>query len=238
MLPNQRYLKHPLKLLFQPILNRNYKSNSQSLSLQSTLNAIRQKQNNPRTSKPIEPLQSVEYNKQQAKVAPAGRLRRDEEISARFITFIDENGQVHDHCRLMNVLDEVDRSRYFLIEVDPAAQPNPVCRLFDKKTLFEKEKKSKKKKSLAVPESILKEISFGWNVSNHDMEHKLNKAIQFLDKGNKVKVDIVHKKGQNIADEKMRSQLICKVTELLNSYKMTKKPIFNGHNCTIQFEGK
>ncbi|KAI8972662.1 hypothetical protein BDB01DRAFT_690548, partial [Pilobolus umbonatus] len=135
---------------------------------------------------------------------------RDEEISSRFITFVDEEGEVHTRCRLNDVLQEFDRSKYFLVEVDPNAKPNPVCRLFDKKALFEKEKQNKKKKQTA-PESILKEVMFGWNVSAHDMEHKLNKACQFLDKGNKVKIDIVYKKGQKRVDKETQDEVVSTV---------------------------
>ncbi|KAI9483949.1 MAG: hypothetical protein EXX96DRAFT_560275 [Benjaminiella poitrasii] len=229
-----------LKLLSRPILKRNYTSIAQAIPIRSTLHGIRQRQNTARPFRPIEPLQSAVNRtpQQSVKAAPMGRARRDEEISARFITFIDENGQVHNRCRLSEILMEFDRSHYFLVEVDPTAKPNPVCKLFDKKTLFEKEKQNKKKKNHTAPESVLKEVTFGWNVSDHDMEHKLNKAIQFLDKGNKVKIDIVRKKGQNVVDQKAKAELVSRVTDLLNTYKLTKKPAFNGHTCSIQFERK
>ncbi|KAG2214352.1 hypothetical protein INT47_000908 [Mucor saturninus] len=167
---------------------------------------------------------------------PGSRSRRDEEISSRFVTFVDEQGQVHNRVRVSDVLNEFDRSKYFLVEVDPLAKP-PVCRLLDKKALFEKEKQSKKKKQTA-PESVLKEIVFGWNVSDHDMEHKLNKAIQFLDKGNKVKLDIVYKRGQKRVDKETQQQVIATVSSLMEDYKIAKPPAFNGNNCSMQFERK
>ncbi|CAO3631538.1 unnamed protein product [Cunninghamella echinulata] len=78
-------------------------------------------------------------------IVKGGRPKRDEEITSRLITFVDENGTVHQRKKLSMALQEFDRSLYFLIEVDPTSHP-PVCRLFEKKQLFEKEKANKKRK--------------------------------------------------------------------------------------------
>ncbi|GAA5815288.1 hypothetical protein MFLAVUS_008794 [Mucor flavus] len=227
-------LKPTLRLLCR--VTRNYNTLAQALpgggaSLQ------RQRQSTAfRPPQPLAPLQQQHSKPIQSKTS-SGRSRRDEEISSRFITFVDEQGEVHSRCRVQDVLNQFDRSRYFLVEVDPSAKPNPVCRLFDKKALFEKEKQSKKKKQTS-PESVLKEIVFGWNVSSHDMEHKLNKAIQFLDKGNKVKLDIVYKRGQKRVDKETQQEVIATVAGLMEDYKLAKQPAFNGQNCSMQFERK
>ncbi|KAI8371704.1 translation initiation factor IF-3, C-terminal domain-containing protein [Radiomyces spectabilis] len=168
--------------------------------------------------------------------APKDRARRDEEITAAYITFVDENGELHRNVRLENALQQFDRSRYFLIEVDPTAR-HPVCRLFDKKALFEKAKQSKKKKT-TTPESVVKEIVFGWNVSPHDMGHKLNKARQFLDKGNKVKVEIVSKKGQASVTRSDQQETMAKVVAEMEEYKLSKPPKLAGSSCFMQFERK
>jgi translation initiation factor IF-3 len=217
---------------------KTYSSLAQALPIRATSGVQRQRQTAARPFKPVAPLQPLQpAQQQQQQKTPSGRSRRDEEISARFITFVDEQGQVHNRCRLNDILNEFDRSRYFLVEVDPTAKPNPVCRLLDKKHMFDREKQSKKKKQTA-PESILKEIVFGWNVSPHDMEHKLNKAIQFLDKGNKVKIDIVYKRGQLRVDKETQNAVVKTVSNLLEEYKLTKKPAFAGSNCSMQYEKK
>ncbi|KAG2222591.1 hypothetical protein INT45_008710 [Circinella minor] len=165
------------------------------------------------------------------------RPRRDEEITSRFITFIDDKGQVlEQRARLDDVLHSFDRSQYFLMEVQPGK--TPVCRLFDKKAMFEKQKQKKKTKQ-TNPEAVVKEIVFGWNVSEHDMEHKLGRAKQFLEKGNKVKIEITTKKGQQRLDKQEKIQVIERVAEHLNDYKSTKKADFiQGGNCVLQYEKK
>lgn len=181
---------------------------------------------------------SASSNSKNNNVMKGGRPKRDEEITSRFITFVDENGTVHQRKKLSMVLQEFDRSAYFLIEVDPTSNP-PVCRLFEKKQLFEKEKANKKKKKTSsTPEQVTKEINFGWNVSLHDMGHKLSKAIQFLEKGNKVKVEIVHKKGQQRVDKETQRCVIDQVQQHLKDFKLFKEPKFSGANCMMQFESK
>ncbi|KAI8638376.1 hypothetical protein BD408DRAFT_485555 [Parasitella parasitica] len=233
MLSSRQLLKPTLNLISQ---TNKYSSLAQALPIRSAVNGIQRQRQFVRPLAPLQPLQQQKLQPHQVQKAPTGRSRRDEEISARFITFVNEQGQVQDRCRVKDVLLEFDRSRYFLIEVDPTASP-PVCRLFDKKYLFEKEKSNKKKKQTA-PESVLKEIVFGWNVSEHDMEHKLNKAAQFLDKGNKVKIDIVYKRGQKRVDKETQEQVVSTVTRWMDQYKIAKKPAFAGHNCSMQFERK
>ena len=165
------------------------------------------------------------------------RPRRDEEITSRFITFIDDKGQVlEQRARLDDVLHKFDRSQYFLMEVQPGKIP--VCRLFDKKAMFEKQKQKKKAKQ-TNPEAVVKEIVFGWNVSEHDMEHKLGRAKQFLEKGNKVKIEITTKKGQQRLDKQEKAQVVERVAEHLSDYKSTKKAAFiQGGNCVLQYEKK
>lgn len=239
MFSSQRLLKPTVRLVCQSSVAK-YGSLAQALPIRATANGA-QRQSAFRPLTPLQPLQQKQnqqpQQQQQQQKIPSGRSRRDEEISSRFITFVDEQGQVHNRCRVNDILSDFDRSRYFLVEVDPAAKPNPVCRLLDKKAMFEREKQSKKKKQTA-PESILKEIVFGWNVSAHDMEHKLNKAIQFLDKGNKVKLDIVYKRGQKRVDKETQQEVIATVSGLMEDYKLTKQPAFAGNNCSMQFERK
>ncbi|KAI8062193.1 hypothetical protein BC940DRAFT_309383 [Gongronella butleri] len=163
------------------------------------------------------------------------RSRRDEEITSRYITFVDAEGEVHERQTVDSVLASIDRSRYFLVEVNSNAKP-PVCRLFDKKQLFEKQKASKKKPKQV--EQITKEVTFGWNVSLHDMGHKLNKAIQFLDKGNRVKIEIKHKKGQQRLDKASQDEVVGQVKEQMAEFKLTKGPLIKNNICTMQFENQ
>jgi translation initiation factor IF-3 len=193
----------------------------------------------PLLSSSISPTGNAQTTSPPPPTKKLGRQRRDEEITARFITLVDENGTVHRDVRLKQVLGNLDRQSFFLVEVDPQAEPHPVCRITPKKAVFEKTKAAKRQHT-ARPEAVLKEVTFGWNVSPHDMGHKLGKAEQFLAKGNKVKIEVVAKKGQQRMPREAQEAVIEKIVSQLKPFsKAMKNPSFvQGATCIIVFEGK
>lgn len=73
-----------------------------------------------------------------------------------------------------------------LVEISPNATP-PVCKVIDyKKFLYEQKKKQKEIKANSIKQEI-KEIRFGPNTDEHDINFKLKHAISFLEDGNKVR---------------------------------------------------
>lgn len=94
------------------------------------------------------------------------------------------------------VLEWADRMELDLVEISPKAKP-PVCQIIDyKKFLYMRKKKEKEIKSNAV-KTIVKEIRFGPNISEHDFDFKLKHATNFLKEGSKVK-SYVHFRGRTI----------------------------------------
>lgn len=76
-----------------------------------------------------------------------------------------------------------------LVEINPKAAP-PVCRIVDygKMKYEEKKKAQDAKKNQQVQE--LKEITFRPNTDIGDLEHKLVKAKEFLEEGNRTKLTV------------------------------------------------
>lgn len=94
------------------------------------------------------------------------------------------------------VLQWADRMELDLVEISPKARP-PVCQIIDyKKFLYMRKKKEKEIKSNAV-KTVVKEIRFGPNISEHDFDFKLKHAVNFLKEGSKVKA-YVHFRGRTI----------------------------------------
>jgi translation initiation factor IF-3 len=94
------------------------------------------------------------------------------------------------------VIEWADRMELDLVEISPNAKP-PVCQIIDyKKFLYMRKKKEKEIKSNAV-KTVVKEIRFGPNISEHDFDFKLKHAISFLKEGSKVK-SYVHFRGRTI----------------------------------------
>ena len=81
-----------------------------------------------------------------------------------------------------------------LIEVAPTANP-PVCRIADfGKFKYELTKKEKESKHSAAK---IKEIKFRVKIGAHDYETKLRHAEEFLEKGNKLKIQLQFRGREN-----------------------------------------
>jgi translation initiation factor IF-3 len=72
------------------------------------------------------------------------------------------------------------------------------------------------------------------------MGHKLSKAEQFLAKGNKVRIEVVAKKGQQRLPRDAQEAVVEKIVAQLKPFsKAMKNPSFvQGQTCIIVFEGK
>ena len=83
-----------------------------------------------------------------------------------------------------------------LVEISPQVNP-PVCKIMNyQKYIYDLKKKQKEIKAKAVKVSV-KEIRLGPNTNEHDFNFKVKHAVEFLQEGNKVKVDIFFK-GRSI----------------------------------------
>jgi len=77
-----------------------------------------------------------------------------------------------------------------LVEIAPDVRP-PVCKIMDYgKFRFERSKKAKEAKQRQSQIEI-KEVKLRPNIGDHDLETKLNRARQFLENGNHVRITIM-----------------------------------------------
>lgn len=93
-----------------------------------------------------------------------------------------------------------------LVEVAPSAQP-PVCRIMDfSKFKYEQEKKERQAKKHQT-QIKLKEIRIKPKIQEHDYQVKLKQLHSFLDKGNKVKVNLFFR-GREITHQEFGRKVI------------------------------
>lgn len=103
-----------------------------------------------------------------------------------------------------------------LVEISPNAVP-PVCKITDySKFIYEQKKKQKEIKSNAK-QTVIKEIRFGPNTSDHDFDFKLKHAIKFLESGEKVRA-YVHFKGRAIVFKEQGEILLLRFAQALEDY--------------------
>lgn len=117
-----------------------------------------------------------------------------------------------------------------LVEVAPNANP-PVCRIVDYgKFKYEAAKQEKEKKNAS---SKLKEIKFRVNIDQHDYETKLRHAEEFLDKGNKVRVQLQYR-GREMAHQELGMQLMGEIkTDLATMANVEQEPKLMGKSVTM-----
>ncbi|MBL7837244.1 MAG: translation initiation factor IF-3, partial [Bacteroidetes bacterium] len=81
--------------------------------------------------------------------------------------------------RIQDALKLAEEMELDLVEISPNAEP-PVCKIVDyNKFLYEQKKKQKEIKANAVVNEV-KEIRFGPNTDEHDVDFKLKHATKFL----------------------------------------------------------
>lgn len=127
------------------------------------------------------------------------------QIRASQVRVVDETGKQLGVISLTEALQIARERNLDLIQVTEKVEP-PVCKLGDYgKYLYREEKKSKLEKKQKRGE--LKGIRLSYNISLHDLETRVNLAGKFLNKGDKIRIELRlrgREKGlQNFAKEKI-----------------------------------
>ena len=117
-----------------------------------------------------------------------------------------------------------------VVEVSPNAQP-PVCKIVDfGKFRYDISKQEKEKKTAATK---LKEIKFRVNIDDHDYFTKIRHGEEFLDKGNKVRVQLQFR-GREMAHQEFGMELMHKVkNDLAGMSQVEMEPKIAGRNVTM-----
>lgn len=117
------------------------------------------------------------------------------------IHFIDASGAFQGLKVLDEILASFDREKYHLVCLNPQAAPEPViCKLISIEQLEEEKRvaywaKKEKKQSNKDPTKVVKKVEISWATAPNDLEHKLKRIDEFLQKGNRVEVVLGVKKG-------------------------------------------
>ncbi|MCM8783865.1 MAG: translation initiation factor IF-3 [Candidatus Omnitrophica bacterium] len=122
-------------------------------------------------------------------------LRVNEQIRARQIRLIGENGEQLGVVSLEDALRQAEEHNLDLVEVAPEAIP-PVCRIMDYgKYRYEQEKREKQARK-RMHMHHLKEIRLKPNIEEHDYQVKLRNLQKFLKHGDKVKITLFYRKRE------------------------------------------
>jgi len=139
------------------------------------------------------------------------KVRANEQIRAPRVLVIGPDGKNLGVMSVREAMGIAEEHGLDVVEVSPNANP-PVVRIMDYgKYMYELKKKQKKKDK--TPE--MKEIELTPTIGDHDLQVKLKKAREFLEKGHKVKIEI-RMRGRQMLHVDITHNLAEKVIAMLD----------------------
>ena len=102
---------------------------------------------------------------------------------------VGENGDQLGIVPVLEALRKAEEANVDLVEIAPLAEP-PVCKLMDYGKFRYREQKKAHKAKLKQKQIQVKEIKFRPRTDEGDYKIKLNKLVEFLEEGDKVKVTL------------------------------------------------
>lgn len=156
----------------------------------------------------------------------------NEQIRAREVRLIDQNGDQLGIKSKQEALEIAARRNLDLVLVAPNAKP-PVCRIMDYgKFRFEQQKKEKeaRKKQKVIN---MKEVRLSPTIEEHDFNTKLRNARKFLEKGDKVKATIRFK-GRAITHKEIGQRVLDRFSEACADIAVVETaPKMDGRNMFL-----
>lgn len=123
----------------------------------------------------------------------------------------------NDFNRVVSISEAFELSRKYsldLVEINNKTTP-PIVKLCDySKYLFELKKSLKQKNKNTV---VCKEIQLSVNISQHDLEIKVKKAKEFIERGDKVKV-VLLMRGRELSRKDISKECFNKFIELSSEF--------------------
>ena len=111
-----------------------------------------------------------------------------------------------------------------LIEISPTAKP-PVAKIMDYGKWSYQEEKKRKESNKKAHTTEVREVRIGLNTSEHDLEMKAKKAGEFLDNGDKVKIDLLLRGRAKYLDKNFKNERIERILHFIpRDYKISEGP--------------
>lgn len=168
-------------------------------------------------------------------VATEPKVRVNDEIRARQVRVISEDGEQLGIMGPLDAVREAESRGLDLVEVAPLATP-PVCRIMDYgKYRYEQKRRMREARKHQHTVNV-KEVKYRPKIDKHDLEFKNGHVREFLEQGNKVKVTIMFR-GREMAHPEFGREILAKVVEASSDitageYDVTTLPI-EGRNMSM-----
>ena len=161
----------------------------------------------------------------------------DRTFTADQVRLIGPDGEQLDVVTLMRAREMALEAGLDLVLVSDRATP-PVLRIMNFGKLQYEQKKNLKAQRKNSAAQKLKEVKFHINIDSHDYETKVKHALDFLEKGCRLKVTLALR-GREMAHQDLAYQLMDQVmAELAPHADADGKPKLLGRNISVNFAPK
>jgi translation initiation factor IF-3 len=164
----------------------------------------------------------------------APRERINEQIRVPQIRVIDDQGNQLGIMAPAEALQIAREREIDLVEVAPMAKP-PVCRIMDYGKFQYQQSKQDRVNKAKQKKVEIKGIRLGVRTDDHDLDFKKNQTEKFLQKGDKVKIEIILRGREKAHHELARTSLINFLKSIVTDYKVEQdiKRFPGGFNVII-----
>lgn len=141
--------------------------------------------------------------------------RINNKIYAKEVRLVGDNVElgIYSTSEALKIADNLELD---LVEINPKAEP-AICKVIDYDKFIYEQKKAEKEQQKSQKKNQQKEIRFGPNTGEGDLEHKMKSAKKFLEEGMKVKVTVFFK-GRTIVHKDRGEILLLRFADELSDY--------------------
>ncbi|MDP2631858.1 MAG: translation initiation factor IF-3 [Candidatus Uhrbacteria bacterium] len=148
---------------------------------------------------------------------PAFKINR--QIQVPEVRLIDAAGEMRGNVSTEEALKIAEDAGLDLIEVSPKANP-PVCKVMDFGSFkYQKEKEAKKQRA-ASKEVEIKGIRLSFKIGVNDLEVRKKQALKFLEKGNKLRIELILRGREKAHFDRAREVMNGFVDSLRDDYDL------------------
>jgi translation initiation factor IF-3 len=159
-------------------------------------------------------------------------IRVNERIRVPEVRLIGPDGGQLGVVSIQKALELANQHELDLVEVASQAAP-PVCRIIDfSKFKYDQEKKEREAKK-HQKQGRLKEIRLKPNIDEHDYQVKLKQVVTFLQKKDKVRINLFFR-GRQMEHMDLGRKLLDKfIIDTQNEGQVEKEPILEGRVISL-----
>lgn len=142
------------------------------------------------------------------------QYRANQRIQVPEVRVVDQDGNMLGIMPTREAIEKAKEAGFDLVEVDPKATP-PMAKFVDfGKIQYEREKQKQKQKA-KMKKVETKGIRLSLKISSHDRDVRVRQALKFIDKGHKIKIELIMRGREN----KNRQKAIDSVNEFINDLR-------------------